>query len=84
MPTSVRLDPATQRKLALLSRRTGRSKSALMREAIAALDEHMAPASTTIADALGDFVGGADLGPSVTGRRAKEILAKGFGRKKQP
>jgi len=83
MPTSVRLDPATQRKLAQLARRTGRSKSALMREAIAALDQHLELGATTIADVLGDFVGGADLGSSTSGRRAKEILAEGFGRRKR-
>jgi predicted transcriptional regulator len=83
MPTSVRLDRATERKLTLLAARTGKSKSSLMREAIAALHERL-EMPTAIAEQLGDYVAGGRLGPGITGRRAKEILAEGFGRRKRP
>lgn len=84
MPTSVRLDRATQLKLERLARRTGRSKSSLMREAIGALHERLDAGGAAIGDQLADYIGAADLGTDVTGRRAKQLLADGFGRKRRP
>jgi predicted transcriptional regulator len=83
VPTSVRLDRHTERRLARLASRTGQSKSALLRQAIAVLDEQL-DASPTIAEQLSDYVAAGTLGPRVLGRDAKRLLAAGFGRKGRP
>lgn len=66
---SVRLDPATARALARLARRTGRSRSAVVRDAIRRLSEGAGdePAAKTIYDRLAPLLGTVTLGPEAAG-----------------
>jgi hypothetical protein len=85
MPTSVRLDKQAQARLERLARITGRSKSDLMREAIARLDEMLnGDAAPTLYDQWRDVIGIVNLGPGDRARQAEELLREGLGRKKRP
>jgi predicted DNA-binding protein len=59
MPFSLRLDPETEAALRRLTRSTGRSKSAIVREAVAHYGEEppAEPAAETALDRLRPFVG---------------------------
>lgn len=82
MPVSVRLDPETEKRLRRLVRVTGRTKSTLIREAIERLDQNLEEnTGPTTYERLRKFIGTADLEPDISGRRAEEILRKGFGRR---
>ena len=84
MPTSVRLDRQSQARLDRLAQVTGRTKSDLIREALARLDESLATeggASTYVR--LSRYIGVGRLGPGDRAARAEEVLRKGFGRKKR-
>jgi hypothetical protein len=69
MPFSLRLDPETEAMIRRLARATGRSRSAVVREAMArygAVEDAAAPAGASTFDRLGSVVGivktgGADL-----------------------
>jgi hypothetical protein len=81
MPTSVRIDKRAQARLERLARITGRSKSDLMREAIARLDELLdGGAAPNLYDQWHDVIGIVNLGPGDRARRAEELLRRGFGR----
>lgn len=65
MPTSVRLDPDTQLLLQRLARRSGRSKSEVLREALRRYAEEPEPSENNglyalIADLVGTARGGAE------------------------
>lgn len=84
MPTSVRLDKQAQARLERLARITGRSKSDLMREAIARLDEMLnGDAAPTLYEQWRDVVGIVNRGPGDRARRAEELLREGLGRRKR-
>ena len=80
MPTSVRLDPKTEALVARLARKTRRTKSEVIRAAIARLAEvEAAPASaTTPYEAMEHLLGVAHGGPpdlSVrTGEKVRQLL----------
>ncbi|MBI1735510.1 MAG: ribbon-helix-helix protein, CopG family [Candidatus Rokubacteria bacterium] len=83
MPTSVRLDPETERLVARLSRRTRRTKSQVIRDAIATVaraEEASRPPSKTAYDALEHLIGVTRGGPhdlSVrTGDKFRRLLVE--------
>jgi hypothetical protein len=69
MPFSLRLDPETEAKIRRLARASGRSKSSIVREAMAQYDAGEVPTragDASVLDRLGPFIGvvgtgGADL-----------------------
>ena len=79
MPTSVRLDAKTQVLVARLARKTRRSKSEVIRAAIARLAEDQAePASASAYDGMKHLIGIATGGPSDlsvrTGEKFRQLL----------
>jgi predicted DNA-binding protein len=73
MPTSVRLDPKTESLVTRLSRRKGKSKSEVIREALVAFarsEEAMSP--KTAFDALGHLIGCVKDGPKDLSERTGE------------
>jgi predicted transcriptional regulator len=74
MPTSVRLDPETESLLKQLARRSGQSKSAVLREAVhrmaAAANE--AAANDSLFTKIADLAGVADGGPATLARDHKK------------
>ena len=70
MPVSVRLDERTERVIRRLAKQTGRTKSHVIRQAIAALERLEAPASAeapTAYERMAYLIGGAGSG----GRRGR-------------
>jgi predicted DNA-binding protein len=87
MVTSVRLDSKTERALDRMARRTGRTKSNLIREAVQQMATSMAgdsEQSQTAYDRLVDIVGIVNRGPGDRAARSEEILRAKFARKKPP
>ena len=85
MPTTVRLDPETESILQRLARKTGRSKSSVIREAIlrmSARDVRPKPGSTLF-DQMEDLVGVGRGGPSHLASRSEEILRDLFARRRE-
>lgn len=80
MATSVRLDPETERSLARLARSSGRSKSAIIRDAILRLSEQTAgaPAGPTFHDKIADVVGIVNRGRGSQAARSEELLRAMF------
>ena len=83
MPLSVRLDPKTESAVKRLARRRNQTRSAVVREAIAALERDQAPASLrgcTPWDAIAHLVGAADSGgdrlSEDTGERFRALVRK--------
>ena len=81
MPLSVRLDDRTERAIRRLAKRTGRTKSDVIREAIATLEEQQRPmpASTPTAyDRLVHLIGGTGSGrrdlSEATGEKFRKLL----------
>jgi hypothetical protein len=75
VPRSVRLDPKTEALLSRLARVRGRSKSHIIREAIARLaEEQTEPAQPTAYDLMADLVGVARGGPPDLARRSSEVF----------
>jgi predicted transcriptional regulator len=76
MPFSVRLDPKTERVVTRLARRNGRTKSAIVREALEAYDrsETAATRDRGPIDAMAGVIGAADSG----GSRRSEATGEGF------
>ena len=79
MPMSVRLDPETEARIRRIARLAGRSKSWVVREAIAAYS--IAPSSgRTPYEALAPFVGAGDTGltdlSDRTGERFTQLVAR--------
>lgn len=72
MPTSVRLDPETPLLLQRLARRSGRSKSEVLREALRRYAEEPEPSENSGFYALiADLVGTAHGGPEALAREHK-------------
>lgn len=82
MPTSVRLDPETERLLARLARTRSQTKSEVIREAIETLagQESAVPEDETVYESISDLIGCVDDGPpnlsERTGEKFRELLAK--------
>ena len=82
MPTSVRLDPKTERLLARLARTRSQSKSEVIREAIETLAglEFAVPEDGTVYESISDLIGCVDDGPTNlserTGEKFRELLTK--------
>lgn len=76
MPTSIRLDPATERTLELLAKRRSVSKSALVRQAIEDLlaREELSPYER-VADLVGSVSGGPEDLSERTGEKLRALLA---------
>lgn len=77
MATSVRLDPKTEAVLRRVARRTGRTKSDVLRDAIMrmARREDVEPAGSFLA-MISDLVGIGSGGPPDLARRSEEIFRK--------
>jgi predicted DNA-binding protein len=75
MPTSVRFDPKTEAVLRRLARRTGRTKSDVLREAIARMaePEDLEPSGSFLA-MVADLVGVTRRGPEDHARRSEELF----------
>jgi hypothetical protein len=77
MPTSIRLDPATDRTLEALAKRHAASKSALVRRAI---EELLAREQLTPYERVADLVGSVSGGPEDlserTGEKLRALLAE--------
>lgn len=80
MTISIRLDTKTERVLVRMARATGRTKSAVVREAIRRLAEQTdgKSATGTVYDRLADVIGIVRLGPDDRASRAEEILKAQF------
>jgi len=75
MPTSVRLDPETEALLREMARRTGRTKSDILREAVMLLvQSEQGGVKRTPYETVADLLGIAEGGPSDLARRGREIL----------
>lgn len=75
MPTSIRLDPATDRTLDALAKRRSVSKSALVRRAIEDLlaREQLAPYER-VSDLIGSVAGGPQDLSEATGEKLRALL----------
>jgi hypothetical protein len=83
MPLSVRLDDRTERAIRRLAKRTGRTKSDVIRDAIATLEEHERPmpaSAPTAYDRLVHLIGGTGSGrrdlSEATGEKFRKLLAQ--------
>jgi predicted DNA-binding protein len=79
MSLSVRLDDRTERAIRRLAKRTGRTKSDLIREAIATLEaQEMPAAAPTAYDRLVHLIGGTGSGgrglSEATGEKFRRLL----------
>jgi len=75
MPTSVRLDPKTQKLVSRLVRQTRRTRSDVIREAIRRMAGQVPlPSSETAYDRVADLVGIARGGDRHYAARSEEIL----------
>lgn len=75
MPTSVRLDPKTEAVVRRVSRQTRRTKSEVIREAIARMAEGVnTPRPSAPYAAIEDLIGIAHGGPPDLARRADEAF----------
>jgi predicted transcriptional regulator len=80
MMLNVRLDEETERKLEILMRVTGQSRSEIVRAAIRSYEPLVAEGET-VYDRLADIVGVAQLGGG-RARRGEQILREAFARKR--
>ena len=79
MPVSVRLDRETESLVRRISKRSGRSKSQVIREAIRRLaGEDTVDRGESVYDAISDLVGIADGGERHYGARSEEALREMF------
>lgn len=85
MPTSVRLDPETESVVRRLARKTGRTKSSIIREAILKMAEDaIRPTSgPTLYDKMSDLLGVGHGGPTDLASRSEEILRNVFAQRKR-
>ncbi len=78
MPTTVRLDPETESLIRRLARKTGRTKSQVIRDAIRALAGSEAPPETAGGpyEAVAPLIGCASGGPKDLSERTGEKFRK--------
>jgi len=86
MPTSVRLDPETEALLKRLARRSGRSKSAVLREAVRRMAEAPSEAAEgeTVYSMISDLVGVASGGPKTLAREHRKTYRNALAQKHKP
>jgi Arc/MetJ-type ribon-helix-helix transcriptional regulator len=83
MPTSVRLDDQSEARLRRLARVTGKSKSALIRDAIERLDRDVEEsAELTVFEQIGGSIGLISRGPGERASRSEELLRARFREKR--
>ena len=85
MPTSIRLDPETESVVRRLVRKTGRTKSSIIREAILKMAEDTIPptSGSTLYDKMADLLGVGHGGPTDLASRSEEILRSVFAQRKR-
>ncbi len=83
MPMTVHLDPKTEAIVRRLARKTGRTKSAIIREAILLLsaDEKRPASGRTLYDQMADLIGVGRGGPRDLASRSEEIPQGLFSRR---
>jgi predicted DNA-binding protein len=83
MPTSVRLDPETEVLLKRLARRSGRSKSEVLRDALHRMTERAVTKAEegSVYSLMSDLVGAAKQGPANLARRHKHAYQEALARK---
>jgi len=76
MPTTIRLDPETEAAVHHLARKTGRTKSSIIREAILRMAEQNTrpKPGSSLYDKMADLVGIGHGGPSNLASRSEENL----------
>ncbi len=84
MPTTIRLDPETESVVHRLARKTGRTKSSIIREAILRMAEQNTrpKPGSTLYDKMADLVGIGHGGPSDLASRSEEILRHLFAQRR--
>ncbi len=85
MPTSIRLDQETESAVRRLARKSGRTKSSIIREAIIRMAEEITPpkAEGTLYDRMTDLVGVGHGGPPDLASRSEETLSALFSRRRR-
>jgi predicted transcriptional regulator len=83
MPTSVRLDPETELLLKRLARRSGRSKSEVLRDALHRMAEPSVAENeeASVHSLIADLVGAAGQGRASLARRHKDAYRESLARK---
>lgn len=83
MPTSVRLDTETEDLLRSLAQRSGRTKSDILREALARLaaDQEMTSENENLYSLVADLVGVAEGGPRNLARQHKRAFREALRKK---
>jgi predicted DNA-binding protein len=74
MPMSIRLDPETKTRIQKLARGAGKSRSWVVREAVAAYQP--APAAVRLAERLAPFIGAGDTGRTDLSERTGDRLTE--------
>ncbi len=85
MPTSIRLDPETESAVRRLARKSGRTKSSIIREAIIRMAEAITPPKLggSLYDRMTDLVGVGHGGPPDLASRSEEVLRTLFSRRRR-
>ncbi|MGH2348742.1 MAG: ribbon-helix-helix protein, CopG family [bacterium] len=85
MPTSVRLDRKTEAAVRRLAKQHGRTKSEVIRDAIARMAEESAsPPISSAYEAVEDLLGMASGGPPDLARRADHVFADLLAQRRRP
>jgi Arc/MetJ-type ribon-helix-helix transcriptional regulator len=85
VPTTVRLDAETEAIVERVARKTGRTKSSVIRDAIRRLSpDSPAKPGQTLYDRMIDSIGVGRGGPRDLAARSEEILRDVFGRRRRP
>ncbi len=85
MPTSIRLDQETESAVRRLARKSGRTKSSIIREAIIRMAEEITPPKPegTLYDRMIDLVGVGHGGPPDLASRSEQTLRALFSRRRR-
>ncbi len=85
MPTSIRLDPETESAVRRLARKTGQTKSSIIREAILRMveDSTRPKLEGTLYDRMMDLVGVGHGGPPDLASRSEEMLRNLFAQRRK-
>ncbi len=87
VPTSIRLDQETESAVRRLARKSGRTKSSIIREAIARMAEEMEitrpKPEGTLYDRMTDLVGIGHGGPHDLAARSEEVLRNLFSQRQR-
>lgn len=85
VPTSIRLDQETESAVRRLARKSGRTKSSIIREAIARMAEEVTRLKPegTLYDRMTDLVGIGHGGPHDLASRSEEVLRNLFSQRQR-